>query len=273
MSAHGGIFGEITGDELIKYITNCYAIPQTKTASNNALFTTTERTGATVLTAADSYTATTAVYAAKYQASRYKALYNCELVETADTVINLCMKDGSSYVFDRTSTINDEIAAINENLYTPVITTESGNLELRMKLTEDFGLMAIGDLGTALTTGATASGFYFSTDANVKAGTKVAGAAYNDTVKVYSVYTGIPAAKLDTVIYFAAYVTVDGVDYLSEARTVNLYEMAEDLIDGYYGDAETGVLITDSVKEMALYAAMCDYYAAYVKYLDSVTPA
>ena len=108
-----------------------------------------------------------------------------------------------------------------------------------------------------------------ATDANVKAGTKVAGAAYNGTDKIYATYSDLSAYELNTVVYFAAYVTVDGVEYLSEIRTVNLYEMAEDLKDGYYGT----VKVTESAKEMALYAAMCDYYAAYVKYLDSVTPA
>jgi hypothetical protein len=159
------------------------------------------------------------------------------------------------------------VAAIDKAVYAPDITS----LEIRLKLTDDFGFMA----SDVMYAGADEAGFVFSTeaitDANVASLAKTKGASNKGAT--YATYTALKAAELDTTIYFAAYVTVDGETYYSAARSINCKALAEDLVDGYYGDAETGVLVTENEAEKNLYAAIVTYYEKYSAYLDSVTPA
>jgi hypothetical protein len=257
------LFGWGSGGELNKNLVNCYALqPVVNGDVNKNVSTNKSVSKATVYGPDGSTTATTTVYAWNGAAAQMPIHANSTLVASASTDIYLANATGTAYA--KTSTIAAEGAAIlnavKTALYAPDISTASGNLEVRLKLTDDFGLMAITE----------ADGFYFSTDANVKNGTKVAGQAYNGTGKVYSVYDQITAATLDTPVYFAAYVTVDGVDYLSEVRTLNPYTMAKDLADGYYGAAGTGVLVTENTHEMALYTEMANYCDAYKAYMDAI---
>ena len=133
---------------------------------------------------------------------------------------------------------------------------------VRLKLTDDFGFMAIAE---------GVDGFVFTTDANadVTALEKVAGLIYNGTSAVYAVYTDLWAAHLDTTIYFAAYAMIDGQLQFTELKAINVYEVATDLQDGIYGnDAENaGVTVTTDETEMFLYVKMCEYCDAYKAYL------
>ena len=55
----------------------------------------------------------------------------------------------------------------------------------------------------------------------------------------------------------------DGTVQYTDYEKVNVYEIAEDLQDGFYGNVE----VTDDETEMFLYEKMCEYCDAYKAYL------
>ena len=128
---------------------------------------------------------------------------------------------------------------------------------VRLKLTDDFGFMAIAE---------GVEGFVFTTDAEADVATldRVIGQTYNGTSAVYATYTKLMVANLDQTVYFGAYATVDGELQFTELKAINVYEVAKDLQDGSFGELS----VTDDETEMLLYVKMCEYHEAYKAYID-----
>ena len=163
------------------------------------------------------------------------------------------------------------IVAVDKVLFadTVDISRESAKLSIRLRVTDDFGFMAIlsqNDFEQALPV---TYGFCFSTKeiTDVDKTTKVAAAAYgNKSNVVQAAYTDLTVATLGTPIYFAVYVEFNGTACLaSEVRSINCLDMVAELRDGMMGDA----VVTKNPYEMVLYSEMVAYYAAYHEFADT----
>ena len=162
------------------------------------------------------------------------------------------------------------IAAINGAIAAPYVATE-GNLSIRLKVSDDFGFMAILHTSALMQSEVEAQGygFCFATapfDEIEDADKIVDAQGYEwQADRVYATYEELTAATLDQTVYFAAYATVGDVRYMSEVRAINCLEMVEDLQDGKVGP----LTITTNEYEMALYTAMISYHAAFRDYYDN----
>ncbi len=180
------------------------------------------------------------------------AFYNCKnegtVTQTAETLLN----NTSAYVGDLYGFYKS----------TQHISTLDAVISIRMRLKNGFGFMAITE----------ADGFYFSTDRAtlISEENKVEGQVYNGSATdKYSAFTNVTAATLNQPIYFVAYKTVDNEVCYGEIREINLYDVATDLQDGYFGgDATTGTFVTDSATEKALYVELVGYYDVLQTYLN-----
>lgn len=105
----GIITGWGAGGELTKSFINAYGL--TANATNNATAVKTSGVKATILKSSGSAEAPYAVHA--INTAPFGDMYNSDAVASVDTTIYLCKKSGSSYVYDRTSTIANEIASID----------------------------------------------------------------------------------------------------------------------------------------------------------------
>lgn len=153
------------------------------------------------------------------------------------------------------------------------ISKTSAKLSVRIKLTDDFGLMAITEVatGSKTVTDYQEVGFYFAEvdgrflpsdlfrDENRRRG-----GAYNGHTELFcAAYTDLRASDLDRTIAFAAYVMdAEGNIAVSDIRTIEVKPVVEDLVDGKFGN----VPVTEKVEEMALYEAMLNYANAYASY-------
>ena len=219
------------------------------------------------------------------------AFTNCYVnatVDSANTMGDYYGKrsNGDSYTLITTvdCATGDAAAAGITNLYnaiTDIVTPGmvpntsklAGKLSLRMKLTDDFGFMAIVNAGDVVErVNPTEYGFLYATVKFETAdeATKAAAEAYNGDESMWMfTYTELTAATLDQKVYIAAYTVVEGETYISEVREINVLSIVTDLgDDGKLGNA----VVTENGKEIALYAQMVAYHNAYKGYLDSVTP-
>ncbi len=158
------------------------------------------------------------------------------------------------------------IATINGEICGADLVRTSKKLSIRMKLTDDFGFMAIADLSVFAAGVAEEYGFYFAQEEfeNAQDAKKVEGSVYNRANRIMqAAYTELTAATLDNTVYFTPYAVVNGVTYLGTIREINCLTVAEDLQDGKIGNAT----VTTSEEEMALYTAMVKYHKAYKEYL------
>ena len=160
----------------------------------------------------------------------------------------------------------DGIAKIDKVLYkNPDTSTAGGNLQIRMKLSDGFGFMAILDVGVLVATMSEEYGFCVSTTpfTEIIEANKIPAEVYAvDNGSWCFTYADLPAYMLNTDVYFAAYAIADGSPLLTEVRKINCLEIAEDLQDGKLGDN----LVIKNPKERTLYTAMVNYYHAYAEY-------
>ncbi len=165
----------------------------------------------------------------------------------------------------------DVIAKINAGLVVPDISTQGGKLSVRIKLSDNFGFMLILDKSAFAVDPAMVDeyGFCFSTEPfeGIEGTIQVPAKKYlgQDNL-VYSTYTWLTAATLDTPIYFSAYAKIGDAICQSEVRVVNCLAIIEELQDGKWGSTT----ITVSRAEMDLYAAMFKYHELYKAYYDSL---
>ena len=156
---------------------------------------------------------------------------------------------------------------------TPDTSKEGGKFSLRMKLTDDFGFMAILEVGALTEAMSDECGFLYATApfTTAEEATKVAPEAYlGDATTWCFTYTDLTAATLDQTVYVAAYTVVDGETFVSDVREINVLTIVTDLADdGCLGS----YVVTTNAKEITLYAEMVAYHVAYKEYLDSVTKA
>ncbi len=165
------------------------------------------------------------------------------------------------------------IATVEKAIFADLLdmSTAGQKLSVRMRVTDDFGFMAIlqktaraqafSDLGICFSTGEI-------TDVNAEGVKKVAGAAYNDADSnvFQAAYTDLTVATLGTKVYFAAYVTFNGATYLaSDVRSINCLDIVAELRDGMLGNA----VITKNPYEMVLYSEMVTYYNMYQEYIGA----
>lgn len=233
----------------------------------------------------------------------FRSYAYCDLVATKDTSITLVTGKGTDGVYGGsacddptvTSTIQAEIARIKNEIlgvtYEPVldISSESGNLALRMKMTEPFGFMAITSILDAegnrfafenyqkseladkyefgfkflVSNGAVPTLTDFLNNKDVLT---VKAEAYGDG-RFYAVYDKLNVSNLGNTVYFVAYVDCDGVVLTDDVRAVTLYEEAQSVVDT--GSFTNGAACDDTL-ETALYGRILQYHAAYEAYLESV---
>lgn len=205
-------------------------------------------------------------------------------VSSIDAEITLT--DGVSTIRREMEKIDGAIAALTPVAFSCSLNLKS-SLSAKMKLIEDansdFGLMVITNFivnGEVVPVdayeekyGVCEFGFTFlagdkkMTVAEIDASdAKVSdqGMKYDDN-RFSSVFGGVKAANLDSVVSFYAYAVLpDGTVVKSDSRGVNLYKLVTDLSDGYLGgtsDTEGAVKI-ENEKEVQVYQAMLGYYEA-----------
>ena len=157
-----------------------------------------------------------------------------------------------------------------------VFTNEATETTNRLKLTDDFGFMAITNIAkqdgveiSVYNPHVTYGIAVADTEAGVATGEFTPGGFYEEG-RIYGAYTGVSVATMNQTFYYALGIQVGGqLILVPTVRDINCYAKAADMSDGYWGDAETGTLITFKNEfEKPLYGAMVDYHDAYVAYLE-----
>ena len=197
----------------------------------------------------------------------YTTVGNAVAVAPANGTTANCYSAGATVPADVQRAVNARINA-------------TGNLSIRLKLTDGFGLMAITEIEMggekqALSNYAEVGFYFLESDDTVlpadliknenKYETPITdGKCYNgSTTRFYGAYTDLHVANLDRNLHFMAYAKdANGNVVYSSIRTMDVRALVEDISDGYMGK---NLVVTDEF-ELALYQKMLAYGDAYESY-------
>ena len=197
----------------------------------------------------------------------YTTVGNAVAVAPANGTTANCYSAGATVPADVQRAVNARINA-------------TGNLSIRLKLTDGFGLMAITEIEMggekqALSNYAEVGFYFLESDDTVlpadliknenKYETPITdGKCYNgSTTRFYGAYTDLHVANLDRNLHFMAYAKdANGNVVYSSIRTMDVRALVEDISDGYMGK---NLIVTDEF-ELALYQKMLAYGDAYESY-------